>query len=1106
MNVLMIPHISHFRNEESGIKRVCEAYAEHLPKFGVRLVAPGEPYDIKAVHAGTTSDATVAHAHGLYWTGDYAANAWEWQANAHVINSVRHAKEVTVPSAWVAETFAREMRFQPHVVGHGINWDEWAHHGEPTGDFVLWNKNRMGDVCDPKPVVDLARRFPKGHFVSTFAPRGAPGNINAIGVIPHDQMKRLVQSCLVYLATTKETFGIGILEAMAAGVPVLAYAHGGVLEMVQHGVNGYLAEPDDVQDLIQGLQYCIHHRDVLGMNGRELAREWTWERACEKVARVYELAVQEQEPTVAVVIPSYNYADKVGRAVQSALAQTRYVTKVVVVDDGSDDDGATERAIKAIMDTDSRVVYHRQNNAGVANARNRGIDLCPDVKYVVPLDADDAIAPTFVEKCVSALELDPGLGIAYTGLYYTTPDGREGLSQWPGPCNFDDQIRAKNQVPTCVVMRREMWKRLGGYRQRYAPRGAGEEDAEFWLRCGAYGWGARKVTDEGLFLYSWQSGRVSGATDHAVTDWRGWHPWVKDGLHPFASAATPAKHSHPVRQYDEPVISVVIPVGPGHEKDVINALDSLEAQTLRKWEAVVVFDCDTGVEIEDGVSVGDPAMIRPEIQYLLDAHPYCRWWATAERRGPGYARNRGVELARAPFVLFLDADDHLYPKALERMLETWEEQGEAIIYSDYVGKAIIGDVSALDQRLQQKVYQLDKQTGEAVIGYTPPNYNCEAAQRQPDREHPFIWCNITCLVPKKWHKEIGGFDEALRSWEDVDYWWRMARAGKCFVRIPEELLVYRFYTGARRDEGFQRHKELIEYLIEKYKEIPTMPCSGCGKRAPAVQRPQVSAPPAVVARTAPQHTSTVDSDWILCVYSHPNRGHHPVLGGAEFPAPIPDIRMEGRGGKWKIHYGMRAGGEQFLVHKLDVQSASHLFVPVPQAVEVPKEERETPEEPEPLEGAEPPAPVRLPETPAPKPLVSSSGPPIAPAQEQPAPVQTTDELPTPAGPVKGPRPELVVGEAAEMPDEIVAEAEQTAPPVQQITPSSTPNLDPPVNLQKFPGINAKAAEAMAKDGINSLQDLVSLGAEGLQNYPGIGPARARMVWGAIERLIAGAAS
>jgi hypothetical protein len=35
--------------------------------------------------------------------------------------------------------------------------------------------------------------------------------------------------------------------------------------------------------------------------------------------------------------------------------------------------------------------------------------------------------------------------------------------------------------------------------------------------------------------------------------------------------------------------------------------------------------------------------------------------------------------------------------------------------------------------------------------------------------YPFIWCNVTTLVPKPWHEQIGGFDERMKSWEDVEY-------------------------------------------------------------------------------------------------------------------------------------------------------------------------------------------------------------------------------------------------------------------------------------------------------------------------------------------------
>lgn len=1059
MRVLMSPHLSHFRTEESGIKRVVEAYFRHLPQFGVELVGLDDAYDLTAGHAGMSESVDVAHCHGLYWSADYNAAQWEWRANADVIKAIRGAREVTVPSHWVAETFQRDMRFTPHVIGHGIDWDAWQTPAD-LGDYVLWNKNRAGDVCDPRPVEELARGFPAGHFVSTFSTgHNPPRNLNVTGVIAHDQMRKLVQGALVYLATTKETFGIGILEALASGTPVLGYGHGGILDIVEHGVTGYLARPYDDDDLAAGLDYCLTHRAQLGANAREAARAFTWERIAEQVANVYRKALAPDPATVAIVIPSYNYGDKVGGAIESAVKQSYgLLTEIVVVDDGSDDGGATQQAVSEWTQRDNRVRYVRKHNGGVATARNAGIAET-DAKYVCCLDADDAIAPNFLSACVSELEGDRTLGIAYTGLWYRKPDGAEGLSAWPGDFDYDAQVQGRNQIPTCCVFRRVMWERLGGYRQRYAPDGAGEEDAEFWLRAGAYGWDAKLVEPwaefqagyanlkQGLrrdptredavangidagywdamlssaFRYSWQSGQVSGNRQHAATDWRAMHPWTRDGQHPFASVAKPKRFAHPVRQYDDPLVSVVIPVGPGHEGELLNALDSLEAQTFRNWEAVVVWDSD-----------------KPRSDSLQRAYPYVRWLATEGRQGAGVARNRGAEHARAPFLLYLDADDSLHPEAIDKMLDGWEEH-HAAIYTDYVGLAIVGDPSKLARDLQARIYHYNKKTQEAAIGYRAFDYDCERAQRQPEGDRPYIWCNITTLIPRLWHEEVGGFDESLETWEDVDYWWRMARQGRCFVRLPEELLVYRFYTGGRRDKGVQEHAQLVEYLRNKYEGEDTMACSGCRKSRPATQtvtHPTPAGATSLSMRVG--QTQNDDDEWVLCEYLHRNTGQHLVYGGTIFRTPLDGVPMLHRSNGWQIKYGYRGGGEQFLVHRSDVKAASNLFRVVPQGPKAPEPERVAPPPP----------------------------PSIAPPPQRAT-------VPAPRAP-------------------------------QPVADDEPPSLSPdPFDLQKLPGVGGELAAQLREAGVATREDIVAIGVEGLKQFKGVGDHKAKIILGAIERQMAG---
>lgn len=909
LKVKMLPDLRAFQNTESGIKRVVESYFRYLPEFGIDVVGrESEDFDIAVSHAGSAPGSEVLTCHGLYFTADYRAAKWEWKVNADVIASVRHAREVTVPSRWVQEVFQRDMRFSPHIVPHGIKYRDWEHDEEHRG-YVLWNKNRHMDVCSPKAVRELALLRPNILFVSTFAPKDSPQNLKTIGLQPHDKMKTVIQRSMVYLSTTKETFGIGTLEAMAAGIPVLGFAYGGNLDLVEHGVNGYLATPDDYNGLANGLDFCIKHRKILGENGMEMAKKYNWLEVCEQVAGIYRLASNPQGPTVSIIIPSFNYSGVVGRAIASALGQTyKLIEKIIVVDDGSSDDGETERVVKEIGQKDNRVTYIRTSNNGVAIARNTGI-AHTNSKFICCLDADDAIKPQFIEACVEALEKDQSLGVAYTGLWFIKPNGEEGLSSWPGECNFDEQLKQHNQIPTCTVFRKVMWERLGGYKQRYAPKGCGSEDAEFWLRAGAYGWGAEKVTNAGLFVYSWLSGRASGDKNYREVNWTDWHPWTKDNIHPFASLATPVnKISHPVRQYDEPTVSVVIPIGPSHFEKVTTALDSLEAQTCRSWEVIVVDDTD-------------PKQFAA-LKAILRAYPYVRLTNTKLKRGAGVARNIGAKLARGPYLLFLDADDWLYPNAIQHMLDAMMIE-ESIIYTDYVGKAHISEDEARKLEHKERLLSYDYDTTEAVIKFRAADYDYNRAIAQPHPTKTYIWCLISSLLPTKWHKEIGGFDEKMPSWEDWDYWLRLARAGKCFNRVAEELLVYRFYTGTRREIGVQENINLVEYLRDKYINTEVHMCN-C--RNP--KKASVITMNAATQQQEAQMAAINDDDLVLVKYNSLNRGQHKVIGMST-----------------GTFYGHRGGGTKFYVHRSDIELQPHIFLPIENTTAATPEPAPTPEVP-----------------------------------------------------------------------------------------------------------------------------------------------------------------
>jgi glycosyltransferase involved in cell wall biosynthesis len=677
---------------------------------------------------------------------------------------------------------------------------------------------------------------------------------------------------------------------------------------------------------------------------------------------------KKNPPLVSVIVPVYNKADTVARTIASVLGQTLTNLELIIVDDGSTDN--SRDVVEAAIVGNEQCTYVYQDNAGVAFARTNGVLNYSMGKYILCLDSDDAIEPKYLEHLVPHLDADRTLGIVYTGLWYIKPDGSEGESPWPKEFNADKQMAGQNQIPTAALVRREVWERLGGQRQRYAPLGAGAEDADFWLRAVSYGFGAQYVNPvkDAWFLYSWQSGFVTGNPDYQEVDYRKWSPWARDRqLSPTPSMATPAKWSHPARQYDEPTVSVIIPVGPGHAKYLVDALDSLDAQTFKRWEAIVVWDIgpDEHLELlESGMArqiaetwkfcrFASTSGTGEDLQGRLDSLDMAEtdtclldWMPCADGpRGAGVARNIGLRLARAPLVLFLDADDWVVSTALEEMVNAYVETKNAI-FSDHVAIATIApdDLNSVDG----KVLGYNEQTGEAFIEQGVTNYNCERALEQPytDGRPPYIIANVTTLVPRKWIEDIGGFREDMESWEDVLLFWQLAWAGYCFTRIPRPLLVYRYGTGLRRDHGFHKRHDLLKYLKQVGEETEKMGC-GCGGENKTTKEMAVEsmatkfgmeAEDMVNLRLTGGGTLQVsDKDLVLIKYQPRDRGDKMRYGSASFNGQ-------------QVIYGRRDYNSQFLVHVRDVemdhtvaraQGFEPAFVPVTNII---VEEEQVPED------------------------------------------------------------------------------------------------------------------------------------------------------------------
>ena len=121
-------------------------------------------------------------------------------------------------------------------------------------------------------------------------------------------------------------------------------------------------------------------------------------------------------PRFSVIIPVFNGANFVAQAVESVLAQTSPAHEIIVVDDGSTDDTA-----RVVAGMGARVRYHRQDNAGVSAARNKGVALATG-EWLAFLDADDVYYADRLRWHAEWIAENPELDFLTGDYDYVRPD------------------------------------------------------------------------------------------------------------------------------------------------------------------------------------------------------------------------------------------------------------------------------------------------------------------------------------------------------------------------------------------------------------------------------------------------------------------------------------------------------------------------------------------------------------------------------------------------------------------------------------------------------------------------------------------------------------
>lgn len=180
--------------------------------------------------------------------------------------------------------------------------------------------------------------------------------------------------------------------------------------------------------------------------------------------------MSHEEPKVSIIIPCYNQGQYLEEAIASVLAQTYRNFEIVIVDDGSNDTSTLE-ILKNYNQHSSRVIH--TSNQGLACARNNGIKESKG-KYILPLDADDKIAPTYLEKAVAILDNNEKVGIVYCEAeFFGTIKAKWELPDY----NFPKMLLA-NLIFCSAFFRKSDWEKTRGYNPNMK---FGWEDFDFWL-------------------------------------------------------------------------------------------------------------------------------------------------------------------------------------------------------------------------------------------------------------------------------------------------------------------------------------------------------------------------------------------------------------------------------------------------------------------------------------------------------------------------------------------------------------------------------------------------------------------------------------------------
>jgi len=206
-----------------------------------------------------------------------------------------------------------------------------------------------------------------------------------------------------------------------------------------------------------------------------------------------------KNPLVSVVLPVYNGAGTIRRAIDSILGQSFTDFRCIIINDGSTDNTLE---ILASYD-DERINILNQENKGLVASLNRGI-LASRGKYIARMDADDIALSSRLERQVEFMERNPSVGVVGSLAKLIYSDGKERIRYRP----IDSRAIRKNIIRinpfthSSVMIRKEIFDKVNLYDTlKDGSKGILVEDYDLWIRILARGYGLANIPEVLMICY-----------------------------------------------------------------------------------------------------------------------------------------------------------------------------------------------------------------------------------------------------------------------------------------------------------------------------------------------------------------------------------------------------------------------------------------------------------------------------------------------------------------------------------------------------------------------------------------------------------------------------